>query len=486
MAAYWKIGAFAVAAGAVAVYLTGGPDAALGRFSMEAQRIGAQLKSDSSGSLRPATTPASAIPASGGQAGQAKGGPPGPGGPGAPGAPQTVSVSKPLISPVVEWDEYTGRFDATESVEIRTRVSGFLVEIHFKDGQQVKKGDLLYTLDARPFERTLDQARAELAQATTKVESTTLDVERGKPLVDRKVMSEKVFDDRANALREAQSAVKTSEAKVKTAELDVSSTKIQAPFMGRISRSSVPVGAWVSAGAVANSTLLSTVVTEDPIHIYFDVNENNWIKYRRLAEQGKGAGAGRVGAKVELGLPDEKGFPVKGTVDFVDNRLDLSTGTMRARAIVDNKSGLYSAGMFARVRVQGAEPYDAVMIPDEAVGTDQTNKFALVVAEDGTVSRKPLVLGPVIDGLRVIRQGLVKDDVVITKGLQRARAGAKVAMKEEPIKPRPVAPAPAISPGPAGPQQPPSQEAPAPTAAGPAAKSATAPAPVGAPTTKKQ
>jgi RND family efflux transporter MFP subunit len=470
MTGYWKVATFAVAAGALAVYLTGGPDAAMGRFSSEAQRIGAQLKSDASGSLRPATTPASAVP---GGTTPAKGGPPG------PGTPQTVSVSKPLITPVTEWDEYTGRFDATESVEIRTRVSGFLVEIHFKDGQNVKKGDLLYTLDARPFERALDQARAELTQAVTKVESTTLDVERGKPLVDRKVMSEKVFDDRANALREAQSAVKTSEAKVKTAELDVSSTKISAPFTGRISRSAVPVGAWVSAGAVANSTLLTTVVTEDPIHIYFDVNENNWIKYRRLAEQGKAAGAGRVGAKVELGLPDEKGFPTKGTVDFVDNRLDLSTGTMRARAVVDNKTGLYSAGMFARVRVQGTESYEAVMIPDEAVGTDQTNKFALVVAEDGMVSRKPLVLGPVIDGLRVIRQGLAKDDVVVIKGLQRARAGTKVAMKDEPIKLRPVAAPPATSSGLTGPVQPPIPET-------PATKSATAPAAPGAAATKKQ
>jgi RND family efflux transporter MFP subunit len=210
------------------------------------------------------------------------------------------------------------------------------------------------------------------------------------------------------------------------------------------------------------------------------VNENNWIKYRRLAEQGKAAGAGRVGAKVELGLPDEKGFPTKGTVDFVDNRLDLATGTMRARALVENKKGLYSAGMFARVRVQGTETYDAVMIPDEAVGTDQTNKFALVVAEDGTVSRKSLVLGPVLDGLRVVRQGLVKDDVVITKGLQRARPGTKVAMKEEPIKPR-SAPASSTvaAPGPA-------VALPAATPEVPGSKNATAAVPAAAPATKKQ
>jgi RND family efflux transporter MFP subunit len=451
MTGLWKTAVGVVVVAGAAVYMAGGPEAALKRVTGEASRIGAQLKADSSGSLRPANTPSSAVPAP-----QAKGGPT---------PPQMVTVAKPLIRSVIEWDEYTGRFDATESVEIRTRVSGFLTDIHFKDGQQVKKGDLLYTLDSRPFDRALDQARAELFQATTKVESTNLDVERGKPLVDRKVMSEKTFDDRANALREAQSAVKTAEAKVKTAELDVSSTKITAPFTGRISRSNIPVGAWISAGAVANSTLLTTVVTEDPIHLYFDVNENNWIKYRRLAEQGKSAGAGRVGAKVQLALPDEKGWPTGGTVDFVDNRLDVATGTMRARAVVDNKAGVYSAGMFARVRVQGTEPYDAVMIPDESVGTDQTNKYALTVAEDGTVVRKAITLGPIVDGLRVVRAGLTADDVVVLRGLQRARPGSKVAMKEEPIKmPASNDAAPALAPTPT---------------AGPApGKAAAAPAPV--------
>ncbi len=412
-----KIAGVAIVGVAGMVWWLGGPDKVMGLagFSSGAQRIVGQLKSDASGSMRPATQ---AAPSAGAQ----------------PGTVPSVSVSKPLVRQVVEWDEYTGRFDATESVEIRTRVSGFLVEIHFKDGQQVKKGDKLYTLDSRPFDRALDQARAELAQAITKVESTTLDVERGKPLVDRKVMSEKTFDDRANALREAQAAVKTSEAKVKTAELDVSSTIITAPFSGRISRSNVPIGSWVSAGAVSNATLLTTIVTEDPIHLYFDVNENNWIKYRRLAEQGKKAGVARIGSKVELALPDDKGFPASGTVDFVDNRLDLATGTMRARALVENKAGLYSAGMFARVRVQGSDPYDALLLPDDAIGTDQTARFVLTVAEDGTVVRKSVVLGPLAFGLRVIKQGLAADDVVVVKGLQRARAGAKVAAKDEPIK----------------------------------------------------
>jgi multidrug efflux system membrane fusion protein len=416
-----KIAGGAVVGVAAMVWWLGGPDKMSGMaankapgLTSEAQRIVGQLKSDASGSLRPATQVAPS--------------------PTQQGSAPSVSVSKPAIRPVVEWDEYTGRFDATDSVEIRTRVSSFLSEIHFKDGQHVDKGDKLYTLDSRPFDRALDQARGELTQAITKVESTTLDVERGKPLVDRKVMSEKTFDDRANALREAQAAVKTAEAKVKTAELDVASCIIYAPFSGRISRTSVPVGSWISAGAISNTTLLTTIVTEDPIHLYFDVNENNWIKYRRLVEQGRNAGVARLGAKVELALPDEKGFPASGVIDFVDNRLDLATGTMRARALVDNKAGLYSAGMFARVRVQGADPYDAILLPDDAIGTDQTTRFVLAVAEDGTVVRKSVVLGPLAYGLRVIKQGVAADDLVIVKGQQRARPGAKVAAKEESIK----------------------------------------------------
>ncbi len=381
--------------------------------------------------------PAQALPATAQTPGAApKSGAPAPGaGAGATGQQlPNVTTSKPVVKPIVEWDEYTGRFDAVETVEVRARVSGYLNEVHFKDGQLVKKGDLLYSIDPRPFERAHEQAKAELAQASTKAENTTLDVERGRPLVERKVMSEKVFDDRANALREAQALVKVADAKVKTAELDLFFTKITSPISGRISRSNMVAGAWVSAGAAANAALLTTIVSQDPIHLYFDISENNWIKYRRMIEAGTKKGAAQIGSEVQLALPDETGYPVKGKVDFVDNRLDQATGTMRARAIVDNKVGRYSAGMFARVRVQGSDEYSAVMIPDEAIGTDQTNKFVYVVAEDGTVARKAVTLGPIVDNLRVVRTGVTADDWVITKGIQRARPGAKVAAKREEIK----------------------------------------------------
>jgi RND family efflux transporter MFP subunit len=338
----------------------------------------------------------------------------------------TVTVSTPVRREIVEWDEYTGRFDSIETVELRARVSGHLNEVHFKDGQFVNQGDLLFVIDPRPFERTLEQAQAELLQATTRVENANLDVTRGRPLLERRVISEKSFDDRENLVRDAQAAVKVAQAKVKTAELDLSFTRITSPLAGRISRNQVSIGNWVSAGGVANTTLLSTIVSQDPIHIYFDVSENNYIKYKRLAERGEGAGAADVGATVEVALPDERGFPHKGTLDFLDNRLDQGTGTLRARALVSNKSGLFSPGLFARVRVTGSAKYTALLLPEEAIGTDQTNKFVYVVGDDGMVGRRNVQLGPTMDGLRVVREGVAAGEWLITKGMQRARPGQSV------------------------------------------------------------
>lgn len=338
-----------------------------------------------------------------------------------------VSVAKPVQREIIEWDEYTGRFDAVQTVEIRARISGYLNEVRFKDGQAVKQGDLLFAIDPRPFERALEQAKAELFAATTKVENANLDVVRGRPLLERKVISDKSFDDRESLVRDAQAAVKVGEAKVKTAELDLSFATITAPISGRISRSLVTAGNWISAGSVAGTTLLTTIVSEDPIYIYFDVNENNYIKYKRLAERGVGAAA--IGALVEVALPDERGFPHKARLDFLDNRLDQGTGTLRARAVLANKAGLFSPGLFGRVRVTGTPTYVAVLVPDDAIGTDQTNKYVYIVGDDGTVARRNVKLGPLADGLRVVREGISGDEWVITNGLQRARPGLKVEPK---------------------------------------------------------
>lgn len=346
-------------------------------------------------------------------------------------APPSVTVSQPAQREIVEWDEYTGRFDAVETVEVRARVSGYLSEVHFKDGQAVSQGDPLFTLDRRTFEHAVEQARAELLQAQTKVDNASLDVERGKPLLERRIMSEKSFDDRANLMREAQAAVKVAEAKIKTAELDLSFARIASPITGRISRTLVTAGNWVSAGGIANTTLLTTIVSQDPIYIYFDVSENNFIKYKRLADRGVGAGAADLGAVVEVALPDERGFPHKGRLDFLDNRLDQGTGTLRARAVLANKGGLFSPGLFARARVTSSAAYMAVLLPDEAIGSDQTNKFVYAVGDDGTVARRNVKLGPLHEGLRVVREGVAASEWVIVRGLQRARAGLKVTPKRE-------------------------------------------------------
>jgi len=340
-----------------------------------------------------------------------------------------VSVAKPIEREIVEWDEYTGRFDAKETVEIRARISGYLNEVKFKDGQQVKQGDLLFAIDARPFERALDQAKAELFAAKTKVENASLDVERGRPLLERQVISDKTFDDRMAVMKDAQAAVKVAEAKVKSAELDLSFATIAAPISGRIGRSLVTAGNWVSAGSASGTTLLTTIVSQDPIYIYFDVSENNYIKYKRLGERGVQAGAADVGALVEVALPDERGFPHKGRLDFLDNRLDQGTATLRARAVLSNKADLFSPGLFARVRVTGTQAYVTVLVPDEAIGTDQTNKYVLVVQDDGMVERRNVKSGPLIDGLRVVREGLAANEWVVTRGLQRARPGSKVEPK---------------------------------------------------------
>jgi RND family efflux transporter MFP subunit len=348
--------------------------------------------------------------------------------------PPVVSVSQPVQREIVEWDEYTGRFDATQTVEIRARISGYLNEVRFKDGQEVKQGDVLFAIDPRPFERAVEQARAELFAATTKAENANLDVTRGQPLIERKIISDKSFDDRMSLLRDAQASVKVAEAKVKSAELDLSFSTIAAPISGRIGRTMVTAGNWVSAGSVSGATLLTAIVSQDPIYIYFDVNENNYIKYKRLAERGLAAGAADVGAPVEVALPDERGFPHKGKLDFLDNRLDQGTGTLRARAVLANKAGLFSPGLFGRVRVTGTPSYAGLLLPDEAIGTDQTNKYVLVVDGDGTVERRNVKLGPLSDGLRVVREGLAAGDWVVTRGLQRARPGGKVAPKRVAIE----------------------------------------------------
>ena len=350
------------------------------------------------------------------------------------GAPPLVTVSKPAERQIIEWDDYTGRFEAVERVEVRARVAGYLDSVHFTDGQQIAKGDLLFTIDPRPFERALEQARAEVAAAQTKIDNSNLDVVRGQPLLDRKVLSQKTFDDRANLKREAEASLKIAQAKLHTAELDITFTKVLAPIAGRISRTLVTSGNYVGAGGAATPTLLTTIISTDPLYLYFDVSEANAIKYRRLRMAGREQAGTALGAPVEIGLPDEQGFPHRGAVDFTEARLDADTGTLRARALVENKLGLFAAGMFARVRLAGSPPGPALLVPDDAIGSDQVSKYVVVVADDGSVKRRVVVLGNQVAGLRVIRSGLTASDWVVVNGLQRVRPGQKVDPQRQDLK----------------------------------------------------
>jgi multidrug efflux system membrane fusion protein len=347
--------------------------------------------------------------------------------------PASVTTSQPLRRAIVEWDETTGRFDAVETVDLRARVNGYLQEVRFKDGQDVAKGDVLFIIDPRPYERALAQSRAELEQAKTRIGNASLDVERARPLLERKVLSEKVFDDRENLQREAESQARVAEEKVKSAELDLSFTTITAPVAGRIGRALVTPGNYVSAAGSSGVTTLATIVSQDPIYIYFDITEADALKYKRLADKGAGVSS-KSGARVEIGLPDEKGYPSTGPVDFLDNRLDPGTGSLRARARLENPSRLFTPGQFARVRLQGSDTYTATLVPDEAVGSDQGNRYVVAVGTDDVPVRKPVKLGPLVDGLRVVREGLDADDWVVTKGLTRVRPGQKVNPKRESLK----------------------------------------------------
>lgn len=344
--------------------------------------------------------------------------------------PAPVTVSTPIVKSIVEWDEYTGRFEAVETVEIRARVSGYLDSIHFEDGQIVDKGDLLFVIDPRPFEAALDGAQAELEQAKARQELAALELKRGQRLVGTGAISREVFDERRQSKRETDAAVAAAEAALRSAELDLSFTQILAPVAGRVSDDFVSVGNLVNGGS-ANSTVLTTIVTLDPIHFVFDASEAQHLKYVRLGQSGQRPSSREAANPVYVKLVDETEFGHEGKMNFVDNRLDPNTGTIRGRAIFDNPDLLLAPGMFGRLRLMGSGEYEAVMLPDTAVLTDQSRRFVWLVNDENMVEYRPVQLGPVVDGLRVIRDGLGGNDRVIIGGIQRVRPGAIVAPEVE-------------------------------------------------------
>lgn len=362
-----------------------------------------------------------------------------PTGGGAGGAPP-VTVSQPIEREVTEWDEYTGRFAAVEYVEVRARVSGYVDGIHFKDGQVVIKNDLLFVIDPRPFRIAVEQAEAELAQAQSRLELAAREVERARPLVKRKNLSEQAFDERMQARREAEASVQAGRAAVDAAKLNLEFTEVKAPVTGRVSRHLVSVGNLVNGGT-ANSTLLTNIVSLDPIHFYFDVDENAFLKYVRLSRSGERPSSRDSANPVHLSLTDEDEFIHTGRMDFVDNQVDVSTGTMRGRAVFDNPDLVFTPGLFGRIRLLGRGNYAALMLPDEVIGTDQSRRFVYVVGGDDTVEYRQVRLGPIIDGLRVVHDGISAEDWVIVNGIQRARTGGKVTPERKPLAEQAAAPA---------------------------------------------
>src|SRR5579884_1842204 len=346
--------------------------------------------------------------------------------------PPTVTVANPVQRTVVDQDEYVGRFVAVNSVEVRARLSGYLSAIHFTDGQIVKKGDLLFTIDRRPFQIALDQMKANLAQARANLAFTEADFERGKTLLQNKTITEQAYDQRTQAKRVAEAAVAAQEAMVRSAELDLDEyTELRAPIDGKIGDRRVAVGNLVTGGTGGNTTLLATIVSMDPIHFEFTFDEASYLRYQRFATGNARSGGVDGGVPVSLKLIDESDFLHKGKIDFIDNVIDRSSGTIRGRAIFSNPEGIFTPGMFGRVRVPGSPPYTALLIPDAAIGSEQARKYVLVVDADDVVRQRYVTLGQIDNGLRVIKDGLADTDRVVINGMMRARPGQKVIVQQE-------------------------------------------------------
>jgi RND family efflux transporter MFP subunit len=351
-----------------------------------------------------------------------------------------VTVAAPVQRTVVDQDEYVGRFVAVNSVEIRARLSGYLAQIHFTDGQLVNKGDPLFTIDRRPFEIALEQMRANLAQARANLSFAEGDLQRGQSLLTNKTITEQTYDQRTQAKSVAEAAVAAQEAMVHSAELDLEEySQLRTPIDGKIGDRRVAVGNLVSGGTGGNTTLLATVVSVDPIRFEFTFDEASYLRYQRFAGK-KGSGVDG-GVPVALKLLDENNFQHTGKIDFVDNVISQSSGTIRGRAVFANPDGIFTPGMFGRIRVPGSPPYTALLVPDSALGSEQARKYVLVVGDDGMVAQKYVTPGQLDGGLRVIKDGLVATDRVIVNGLMHARPGIKVKADVEgaPAAPPPAA-----------------------------------------------
>ncbi|WP_296325628.1 efflux RND transporter periplasmic adaptor subunit [Reyranella sp.] len=346
----------------------------------------------------------------------------------AQGAPPAmpVGVSEPIAKRVTQWDEYSGRFEAVASVEVRARVSGFIDKINFRDGQIVKVGDPLFTIDKRPYEIAVESAEAEVARNKAQVDLAELQVNRGASLIASRTITEAEQDSRKSTLAVARAQLKSAEAALRNAQLNLEWTDVTAPIAGRISDRKVDAGNLISGGQTG-ATLLATIVTLDPIRFVFDISEADHLRYSRLILSGALASSRDGANPVRIRLSDETDWKRTGKVDFVDNAMTARSGTIRVRALVDNKDQLLTPGIFGRLQLFGGE-YDALLVPDSAIISDQARKIVFVVGPGDVVQAKPVTLGTLVDGLRVIRSGLTPTDKVVLDGLANpmVRPGAKV------------------------------------------------------------
>jgi RND family efflux transporter MFP subunit len=343
----------------------------------------------------------------------------------APQAPQ-VSVAEVLQRDVSDWDEFTGRTEAIQSVEVRPRVSGYIERVAFAEGSTVQKGDLLFVIDPRPYRAELDKAEAELVRAQANAELARNEVARGDRLLSARAISQEEYDQRVNAGRESDANVRAAKAAVETARLNLSYTQITSPIDGRVSKAEVTLGNLVSGGT-ANATLLTSVVSVDPIYVAFEGDERVYLKYASLGQLSELRGANDVRNTVRVAFANEKDFPHEGELVFLDNQLNPATGTIRARALLDNHDRRLTPGLFARVKLIGNEVRTAIVIDDRAVGTDQNQKFVYVVGKNNVVDYRAVKLGRLVEGLRIVEEGLTPGERIVVNGLQRVRPGVAIA-----------------------------------------------------------
>jgi membrane fusion protein, multidrug efflux system len=348
----------------------------------------------------------------------------------APQAP-AVSAADVVVKPVSQWDSFNGRIEAVESVQLRPRVSGYIDKVNYTDGQEVKKGEVLFTIDDRTYRAALEQAQAELSRSKTQASLARSEAGRTDKLVNTNVVSREEWEQRRSAAVQAQADMRAAQAAVDAAQLNLDFTKVTAPIDGRASRALITSGNLVTAGDSAS--VLTTLVSQKTVYVYFDVDESTYLHYQNLARSGQGASSSHLALPVEIGLVGEEGYPHQGKVDFLDNQLTPSTGTIRMRAVLDNAQRLFTPGLFARVRLPGSAEFSAMLIDDKAVLTDQDRKYVYIVDKDGKAQRRDITPGRLAAGLRIVQQGLNPGDKVIVDGLQ------KVFMPGMPVNAKTVA-----------------------------------------------